>query len=123
MPILIVTVLLIVGASPLLYWLRFDFNPMNLRNPKAESVATYLQLEQDQAAGTNDIAALEPTLADGRRSCRQASSAAASGARNDAFHLHPDRAGQETAADQKRSGDARSRSLAGHDQPAADRRG
>jgi uncharacterized protein len=62
--ILIVTVLLIVGASPLLYWLRFDFNPMNLRNPRTESVSTYIQLEQDQAAGTNDIAALEPTLAD-----------------------------------------------------------
>jgi hopanoid biosynthesis associated RND transporter like protein HpnN len=62
--ILIVTMLLIVGASPLLYWLRFDFNPMNLRNPRTESVSTYIQLEQDQAAGTNDIAALEPTLTD-----------------------------------------------------------
>ena len=41
----IVTVLLIVGASPLLYWLKFDFNPMNLRNPNVESVATYLELQ------------------------------------------------------------------------------
>jgi uncharacterized protein len=61
--ILIVTALLIVGASPLLYWLRFDFNPMNLRNPKNESVATYLQLEKLQESGAKDIVALEPTLA------------------------------------------------------------
>ncbi len=61
-PILIATAVVILGASPLLYWLRFDFNPMNLRNPKAESVATYLQLEKEQESGTNDIVALEPTL-------------------------------------------------------------
>jgi hopanoid biosynthesis associated RND transporter like protein HpnN len=63
-PILVVTVLIILGASPLLYWLRFDFNPMNLRDTRTESVATYLQLERDQAGSSNDIAALEPTLAD-----------------------------------------------------------
>ena len=62
-PILVVTAIVIVGASPLLYWLRFDFNPMNLRNPNVESVATYLQLEQDQEGGSNDIEAIEPTLA------------------------------------------------------------
>jgi hypothetical protein len=58
-----VTALVILGASPLLYWLRFDFNPMNLRNPKSESVATYLQLEKEQESGANDIVALEPSLA------------------------------------------------------------
>jgi hopanoid biosynthesis associated RND transporter like protein HpnN len=62
-PILIMTALVIVGASPLLYWLSFDFNPMNLRNAHVESVATYLQLQNDQSSGTNDIAALEPSLA------------------------------------------------------------
>jgi hypothetical protein len=62
-PILIVTALVILGASPLLYWLRFDFNPMNLRNPKSESVATYLQLEKEQESGANNIVALEPSLA------------------------------------------------------------
>jgi hopanoid biosynthesis associated RND transporter like protein HpnN len=61
--ILIVTAVVILGASPLLYWLRFDFNPMNLRNPNVESVATYLQLENEQTSGTNDISALEPSLA------------------------------------------------------------
>jgi uncharacterized protein len=62
-PILIGTALVILGASPLLFWLRFDFNPMNLRNPNVESVATYLQLEKEQESGVNDIQALEPTLA------------------------------------------------------------
>ncbi len=62
-PILIGTALVILGASPLLFWLRFDFNPMNLRNPNVESVATYLQLEKEQESGVNNIQALEPTLA------------------------------------------------------------
>ena len=62
-PILVITAIVILGASPLLYWLRFDFNPMNLRNPKVESVATYLELEKDQQGGSNNIEAIEPTLA------------------------------------------------------------
>jgi uncharacterized protein len=62
-PILIVTALVVIGASPLLLWLRFDFNPMNLRNRNVESVATYLQLEKEGAGGSNNIEALEPSLA------------------------------------------------------------
>jgi hopanoid biosynthesis associated RND transporter like protein HpnN len=60
-PILIVTAVLILGASPLLYWLRFDFNPMNLRNTHVESVATYLQLQGEPDNAANDIVALEPS--------------------------------------------------------------
>ena len=60
--ILIVTALVILAASPLLYWLRFDFNPMNLRNPNVESVATYIQLEKEGNGGSSNIAALEPSL-------------------------------------------------------------
>jgi hopanoid biosynthesis associated RND transporter like protein HpnN len=62
-PILIITAIAILGASPLLYWLRFDFNPMNLRNPHGEAVATYLQLEKDGLGGSNNIEVLEPSLA------------------------------------------------------------
>ena len=62
-PILIITALLILGASPLLYWLRFDFNPMNLRNRNVESVATYLALQGEPDNAANDIVALEPSLA------------------------------------------------------------
>ena len=62
-PILIVTLLVVAGGVPLLYWLQFDFNPMNLRSPKAESVATYLELKSDPESGANDVQVLEPTLA------------------------------------------------------------
>jgi uncharacterized protein len=63
-PILITTVAVVVGAMPLLYWLRFDFNPINLRSPKVESVATYLDLRRDPKAGGNDIGVLAQTLAE-----------------------------------------------------------
>jgi hypothetical protein len=46
-----------------LHWLRFDFNPINLRSPKTEAVATYLSLKSDPQSGANDIQILEPSLA------------------------------------------------------------
>jgi hopanoid biosynthesis associated RND transporter like protein HpnN len=52
-----------VAGLPLLYWLRFDFNPMNLRSPNVESVATYLDLKADPNSGANDIQLLAPTPA------------------------------------------------------------
>ena len=63
MLILVGTALLVVGGLPLLYWLRFDFNPMNLRSPKVELIATYLELKNDPESGANDIQILEPSLA------------------------------------------------------------
>ena len=63
LPILIITLLVVAGGLPLLYWLRFDFNPINLRSPKVESVATYLELKSDPESGANDIQVLEPSLA------------------------------------------------------------
>jgi uncharacterized protein len=63
MPILIVTLIVIVGGLPLLYWLQFDFNPMNLRSKTVESVATYLELKNDPQSGANDSEVLEPSLA------------------------------------------------------------
>jgi uncharacterized protein len=39
----------------LLYFMKFDFNPMNLRNPNAESIATYLDLRKDPNTGANAI--------------------------------------------------------------------
>jgi hopanoid biosynthesis associated RND transporter like protein HpnN len=35
--------------------MKFDFNPMNLRNPNAESIATYLDLRKDPNTGANAI--------------------------------------------------------------------
>ena len=56
--------LLAVGlASPLLLSLRFDFAVSHLRNPKVESVATYLELASDPRSGTNAIDLVAPDLA------------------------------------------------------------
>jgi hopanoid biosynthesis associated RND transporter like protein HpnN len=61
-PILIITLAVVAAGLPLLFWLRFDFNPINLRSPKTEAVATYLALKSDPEAGANDIQVLEPSL-------------------------------------------------------------
>jgi uncharacterized protein len=63
MPILIGTLLVVAAGLPLLYHLRFDFNPMNLRSKTTESVATYLELKNDPESGVNDIQVLQPNLA------------------------------------------------------------
>jgi hopanoid biosynthesis associated RND transporter like protein HpnN len=62
-PIIIGTAVIVLGGLPLLYFLQFDFNPMDLRSPKAESVATYLDLRRDPATGASAIDILAPSLA------------------------------------------------------------
>ncbi|MGJ5180674.1 MMPL family transporter [Bradyrhizobium oligotrophicum] len=54
-PIIIGTLGLVIAGLPLLYYMKFDFNPMNLRNPHAESIATYLDLRKDPNTGANAI--------------------------------------------------------------------
>jgi uncharacterized protein len=49
------TLLLAVAGLPLLYFLKFDFNPINLRNPKVESIATFLDLRKDPNTGANAV--------------------------------------------------------------------
>lgn len=49
-----------IGAS---YWLRFDTNPINLRDPQAESVATWRDLAQDPDTDPNTLEVLAPDLA------------------------------------------------------------
>ncbi len=51
-----------LGGLPLLYYLQFDFNPINLRNPKVESIATFLDLRKDPITGANAISVLAPNL-------------------------------------------------------------
>jgi uncharacterized protein len=63
-PIVVGTVLIVLAGFPLLYWLRFDFNPLNLRSPKVESVATFLELKNDPATSANAIQILTPSLTD-----------------------------------------------------------
>jgi hypothetical protein len=53
--IIVGTLVIAVAGLPLLYFLRFDFNPVNLRNPKVESIATFLDLRKDPNTGANAI--------------------------------------------------------------------
>jgi hopanoid biosynthesis associated RND transporter like protein HpnN len=48
---------------PLLYFLHFDFNPINLRSAKVESIATYLDLRRDPNTGTNAVEVIAPSQA------------------------------------------------------------
>jgi len=59
-PIIVGTGLVVAAGLPLLYWLQFDFNPLNLRNPHVESVATFLELRSDPAIGASSIFVLAP---------------------------------------------------------------
>lgn len=61
-PVVIGTILAVVLASPLLLHLRFDFDPMHLRNGTDESVATYYKLTRDPATGANAIDIVAPDL-------------------------------------------------------------
>ena len=54
-PIIVGTLLVVIAGLPLLYFLHFDFNPIHLRNPKVESIATYLDLRKDPNTGANAI--------------------------------------------------------------------
>ena len=56
------TIAIAVAGSPLLYYLTFDFNPIHLRSPAVESVATLLELGADPRAGFNSISVIMPTL-------------------------------------------------------------
>ncbi|MGZ5827119.1 MAG: hopanoid transporter HpnN [Xanthobacteraceae bacterium] len=64
MPVLIGTAIVVVAGLPLLYWLHFDFNPVNLRSPKVESISTYLELSRDPTTNTNAVGVLAPSLKD-----------------------------------------------------------
>jgi hopanoid biosynthesis associated RND transporter like protein HpnN len=66
-PIIVGTAVLSIGGLPLLYYLQFDFNPMNLRSPRVESVATFLELRSDPTAGTNAIDVLTRDQEDARQ--------------------------------------------------------
>jgi uncharacterized protein len=66
-PIVVGTLALVIAGTPLLYFMKFDFNPMNLRNPKAESIATYLDLRKDPNTGASAINVLTNSEADAKK--------------------------------------------------------
>jgi hopanoid biosynthesis associated RND transporter like protein HpnN len=61
------TLLVAVAGLPLLYFLRFDFNPINLRNPNVESIATFLDLRKDPNTGANAINVMTHSEADAKK--------------------------------------------------------
>ncbi|AGW94751.1 MULTISPECIES: hopanoid transporter HpnN [Cupriavidus] len=61
-PVLLVTLLAILAGAPLLPHLRFDFDPLHLKDPKSESMATLLALKDAPQAGTDDVSVLAPSL-------------------------------------------------------------
>ena len=65
--IIVGTLVICVAGLPLLYFLRFDFNPINLRSPKAESIATYLDLRKDPNTGANAINVMTNSDEDARK--------------------------------------------------------
>jgi hypothetical protein len=58
------TLAVALAGTPLLRHLHFDFNPLNLRSSKVESVATLLDLMKDPNTDTNTIDVLAPSLTD-----------------------------------------------------------
>lgn len=57
------TLAVTVAGLPLLYFLKFDFNPINLRSPHVESIATYLDLRKDPNTGANAVNIMAPNEA------------------------------------------------------------
>jgi len=65
--IVIGTLAVALVGTPLLRDLHFDFNPLNLRSPKVESVATLLDLEKDPNTNTNTIDVLAPNIEEAKK--------------------------------------------------------
>jgi len=62
-PLLVVAGLAALGAALLLPRVAFDFNPLRLKDPESESVATFLDLAEDPATSPYEINVLAPDLA------------------------------------------------------------
>ena len=61
------TLFIAVAGLPLLYFLQFDFNPINLRSPRVESIATFLDLRKDPNTGANAINVMTNSEADAKK--------------------------------------------------------
>jgi uncharacterized protein len=59
---LAVAAVAILGASPLLLHLRFDFNPLHLKDPHTESMATLIALKDSPEIGINNVRVMANSL-------------------------------------------------------------
>jgi hopanoid biosynthesis associated RND transporter like protein HpnN len=61
--VLAVTLALVLGGIPLLWRLEFDFDPLHLKNPGSESMATLASLAQGTDVGLDNVQVLAPSVA------------------------------------------------------------
>jgi hopanoid biosynthesis associated RND transporter like protein HpnN len=61
--VLAVTLALVVAGLPLLSRLEFDFDPLHLKNPRSESMATLASLARGTDIGIDNVQVLAPSLA------------------------------------------------------------
>jgi hypothetical protein len=63
--VVVTTILVVIAGLPLLPRLQFDFNPLDLRNPNEEAMATYRELSQDPVMNANvmEVLAASPDAA------------------------------------------------------------
>ncbi|KND55729.1 Hopanoid-associated RND transporter, HpnN [Candidatus Paraburkholderia kirkii] len=62
-PVLIGTLAVVISALPLLFQLRFDFNPLHLKDPHTESMMALTSLKDSPEGAVDDVAVLAPSLA------------------------------------------------------------
>jgi hopanoid biosynthesis associated RND transporter like protein HpnN len=61
--LLVGTLAIVIAGLPLLARLHFDFNPLHLKDPHSESMATLQRLSGSPEAGVDNVHLLAPTLA------------------------------------------------------------
>ena len=98
-PVIAGTLLVAVGGMPLLYYLTFDFNPINLRSPKVESVATFLDLRTDPTLGANAINVVLPNSNEVDKVADQLRKISEVDKVDDDCRRHPGRTGAEARVD------------------------
>ncbi len=122
-PIIVGTGLVVAAGLPLLYWLQFDFNPLNLRNPKVESVATFLELRSDPESRRQLDLRARADPGDCARRRRAHRPAPRGERRQDGGDLHTHRSAAQAGGDRPARHRHRCGAAARSEQDAADRRG
>ncbi len=62
LPVVGVSAILAAAGAAALPFLPMDFNPLNLQNPKAEAVSTFMELSHDPESTAYAISVLEPSV-------------------------------------------------------------
>ena len=71
-PVLVVSIVLGIGAVAVAPGVRFDFDPLNLKDPETESVSTMLELLADEPRSGYAVSVLAETLEEARRIAQRA---------------------------------------------------